>query len=142
MAETKTTKSGFSAEERAAIKQRAQELKASVLREDGAKALAEAVEKLDGLDRKLAENVVALVEAAAPKLNPKTYYGFPAWAKDGKVVLFFKPASKFNTRYAKIEFDDAAAIDDGTMFPCSYGLLDVTDANSKAITALVKKALR
>ena len=141
MAEAKPTKSGFSVEERAAMWQRAQELKASALREDGAKALAEAVRKLAGLDRKLAEKVVELVEAAAPQLDPKTYYGFPAWAKDGKVVLFFKPASKFNSRYAKIEFDDAAGIDDGTMFACSYGLLDVTEANSNAITALVKKAL-
>lgn len=142
MAETKTTKSGFSPEERAAMKQRAQELKASTLREEGANALVEAVKKLDGLDRQLAEKVVELVQAAAPQLNPKTYYGFPAWAQDGKVVLFFKPASKFNTRYAKIEFDDAAAIDDGTMFACSYGLIEVTDADAKAITALIKKSVR
>lgn len=134
------TKSGFSAEERAAMKQRAKELKSSALREDGAKALREAVDQLTGLDRELAEKVVELVSAAAPELDPKTWYGFPAWAKEGKTIVFFKPASKFKSRYATLGFEDAAAIDDGTMFVTSFGLYGITADDAKVITQLVKKA--
>lgn len=123
------------------MKQRAQELKASALREDGAAALKEAVEKLTGLDRELAEKIVALVTKVAPELEQKTYYGFPAWAKDGgKTLFFFKPASKFKQRYATLGFDDPAPIDEGTVFATSFGILDLTPADEKMISALVKKA--
>lgn len=119
---------------------RAHELKAATLWEDGAKGLAVAVTKLDGLLRQLVERFVELVQAAAPQPTPKICYGFPTWAQDGKVMLFFKPASKFNTRCAKIEFDDAAAMDAGTISACFYGLIEVTAASAKAMTALVKKS--
>lgn len=141
MTETKSTKPGFSAEERAAMRQRAKELKAAATREDGARQLREAVEKLSGLDREMADKVVALIEATASDLDQKTYYGFPAWAKDGKTLFFFKPASKFKQRYATFAFEDSAPIDDGVVFATSFAIMGMTPADEKMLVALVKKAI-
>jgi uncharacterized protein YdhG (YjbR/CyaY superfamily) len=134
--------SGFSVEEKAAMKERALELKASAKREDGEKVLLASFEKLSGLDRELAERVHVLVAAAAPELAPKTYYGMPAWALDDKTVVFFKPSGKFKERYSTLGFEQAANIDDGTMWPSSYAIIAaLTPAQEMTITELVKKAV-
>jgi hypothetical protein len=139
MAETKSTKSGFSAEERAAMKQRAAELKASTTREAGAKALADAIA---GMNRELAQQIDEIITAAGPQLAKKTWYGFPAYTLNDKVIAFFKPALKFKDRYATLGFDTGAMIDEGTMFPSSYALLaPLTPAQAKVITDLIAKAV-
>jgi len=141
MAETKNTKSGFSAEERAAMKQRAAELKASTTREAGAKALADAIAGMTGLDRQLAEQLDEIISTAGPGLAKKTWYGFPAYTLNDKVIAFFKPAAKFNDRYATLGFDTAALIDDGTFFPSSYALLaPLTVAQKEVVADLIAKA--
>ena len=137
---------GFSDEERAAMKQRAEELKAM----KGLKGLAklvkeneaclEAIEKLEGADRDIAERVHVIVLEEAPHLSPKTFYGFPAYAKDGKVVVFFQPASKFTTRYGTVSFDETAQLDDGPMWPVSYAVLEVTPEVEQKLRALVRRA--
>ncbi len=137
---------GFSDEERAAMKQRAEELKAM----KGLKGLAklqkeneaclEAIEKLEGADRSIAERVHVIVLEEAPHLNPKTYYGFPAYAKDGKVVVFYQPASKFKTRYGTVSFDETAQLDDGPMWPVSFAVLEVTPEVEEHIRAQVRRA--
>jgi hypothetical protein len=139
---TKSTKSGFSAEERAAMKQRAAELKASQTREAGEKALADAIAAMTGLDKQLAQQVHEVVIAAAgDALGQKTYYGFPAYTFNDKTILFFKPAAKFKERYATLAFDSPARIDDGTMWPTSWALTaPLTAAQQKLIGDLVKKA--
>lgn len=135
---------GFSAEERAAMKARARELKAeeraSRNRAEGERAVLAAIAELPDADRALAERFHAIVTASAPALWPKTWYGMPAYARDGKVVCFFKSASKFNSRYATIGFEDAANLDQGTMWPTSFALTKLTAADEKAIAALVKHA--
>lgn len=135
---------GFSAEERAAMKARARELKAeeraSKNRAEGERAVLAAIAELPDADRALAERFHAIVTASAPALWPKTWYGMPAYARDGKVVCFFKSASKFNSRYATIGFEDAANLDQGTMWPTSFALTKLTAADEKAIAALVKHA--
>jgi hypothetical protein len=142
MAETKSTKSGFSAEERAAMKQRAAELKASQTREAGAKALADAIAAMTGLDKQLAEQIDEVISEAGPGLVKKTWYGFPAYTFDDKLIAFFKPAAKFKDRYATLGFDTAAMIDDGTMFPAAYAVLaPLTAAQQKTIADLIKKAV-
>ena len=141
MAETKSTKSGFSAEERAAMKQRAAELKASTTREAGEKVLAEAIAGMTGLDRELAEQLDEVISAAGPSLAKKTWYGFPAYTLNDKVIVFFKPAAKFKDRYATLGFDTAAMIDDGTFFPSSYALLaPLTTAQKKIVADLIARA--
>ena len=142
MAETKSTKSGFSAEERAAMKQRAAELKASQTREAGAKALAEAIAGMTGLDKQLAEQLDEVISAAGPTLVKKTWYGFPAYTLNDKVIAFFKPAAKFKDRYATLGFDTGAKIDEGTMFPAAYAVLaPLTAAQQKVVADLIKKAV-
>lgn len=141
-----TTGAGFSDEERAAMKQRAEELKAM----KGLKGLAklvkeneaclEAIEKLEGTDRAIAERVHVIVLEEAPHLSPKTFYGFPAYAKDGKVVVFFQPASKFATRYGTVSFDETAQLDNGPMWPVSYAVLEVTPEVEQKLRALVRRA--
>ncbi|MBT9606981.1 hypothetical protein [Microbacterium sp.] len=137
---------GFSGEERAAMKQRAEELKAMKGLKGAAKlakendACLEAIEKLEGDDRAIAERVHVIVLEEAPHLNPKTFYGFPAYAKDGKVVVFFQPASKFKTRYGTVSFDESAQLDDGPMWPVSYAVLEVTPEVEDAIRVLVRRA--
>jgi uncharacterized protein YdhG (YjbR/CyaY superfamily) len=132
---------GFTAEERAAMKERAQELKAEARKADGEKALLAKIAEMPEPDRALAERVHAIVKASAPDLSPKTWYGMPAYAKDGKVVCYFTAASKFNSRYATFGFNDAANLDEGAMWPTSFALKELTAAEEAKIGALVKKAV-
>jgi uncharacterized protein YdhG (YjbR/CyaY superfamily) len=137
-----STSSGFTAEERAAMKDRARELKASKNREEGKRILLEAIAKMKEPDRAMAKRVHAIVTAAAPDLAPRTWYGMPAYAKDDKVVCFFQDAQKFKSRYATFGFSDEASLDKGGMWPTSFALMELTPAEEKKITDLVKKAVR
>jgi uncharacterized protein YdhG (YjbR/CyaY superfamily) len=131
---------GFTAEEKAAMKARARELKAN---EDGESAVRDAIAKMSPQDRAIAKRVHELVKAAAPDLTPKTWYGMPAYAnKDGKVVCFFRDAGKFKERYAMLGFNDSAKLDEGSMWPVAYALTKLTAADEAKIRALVKKAVR
>ncbi len=132
----------FTAEERAAMKERAQELKAEATKADGEKALLAKIAQMPASDRALAERIHALVKANAPDLTPRTYYGMPAYARDGKVLCFFQPADKFKARYATLGFEDPATLDDGAMWPTAWALKKLTAAEEKKIAALVKKAVR
>jgi uncharacterized protein YdhG (YjbR/CyaY superfamily) len=140
------TSEGFSAEERAAMKERAQEVKAKRRRSPGAKAdegdavLAKIAEMPDS-DRVMAERIHAVITASAPALTPKLWYGMPAYAKDGKVVCFFQSAQKFNSRYATFGFNDDANLDEGTMWPTAFALTTLTAADEARIRALVEKAV-
>ena len=131
-------------DEKEAMKARAKEMRAEARRgaekADGEKDLLAKVAEMPESDRIIAERIHAVVMASAPELSPKTWYGMPAYAKDGKVVCFFKAASKFDTRYATFGFEEAAKIDDGDFWPTSYALLELTPAVEKKIVALVKKA--
>jgi hypothetical protein len=139
---TKASK-GFSAEEKAAMRQRAQEERAGQSRADGERAVLEAIAAMAEGDRAMAERLHALITASAPSLAPKTWYGQPAYAnQDGKIVCFFQPASKFKTRYATLGFNDAATLDDGAMWPVAFALKELTAAEEAKIAALVKQALR
>jgi uncharacterized protein YdhG (YjbR/CyaY superfamily) len=133
---------GFTAAERAAMKERARELKAEQSRAEGERALLEKIAEMKGSDRAMAKRIHAIVKANAPDLAPKTWYGMPAYAKEGKVVCFFQSAEKFDSRYATFGFSDEAAIDQGGMWPTSFALTELTDAEEKKIAALVKKAVR
>ena len=141
-ASTKTSK-GFTADERAAMKARAQELKAearaSKNRAEGERDLLEAIAAMKGSDRAMAKRLHAIVEANAPDLWPKTWYGMPAYAEDGKIVCFFKSAGKFDSRYATLGFEEAANLDEGAMWPTSFALKKLTAADEARIGALVKK---
>jgi len=141
---TKTKKSkGLTADERAAMKERVQELRAEARREDGEKALLAKVAEMPKPDRAMAERLHEIVTAKAPGLSPKTWYGMPAYANDdGKVVCFFQSAHKFKARYATLGFNDAAKLDQGAMWPTSFALTKLTPAEEKKIGALVKKAVR
>jgi uncharacterized protein YdhG (YjbR/CyaY superfamily) len=132
---------GFSAEERAAMKERAQELKAEAAKADGESALLAKVAEMKGTDRAMAKRLHAIIKDRAPALSPKTWYGMPAYAKDGKVVCFFQSAEKFNSRYATFGFSDEANLDKGAMWPTSFALKELTDAEEAKIGALVKKAV-
>lgn len=128
----------FSEEERAAMRERARELRDS---SDGDRAVFAALAKMPEPDRTMGKRVHAIIKASAPSLMPKTWYGMPAYAnKDGKVVCFFQNASKFKYRYSTLGFQDAANLDDGMMWPTSYALKKLTAADEKKIGALVKKA--
>lgn len=130
---------GFTAEERAAMKERARELKAG--KADGESAVLAKIAELPEPDHSMALRLHAIIKASAPSLSPKTWYGMPAYAKDGKVVCFFTPASKFNTRYATLGFNDSAHLDEGAMWPTSFALKELTVAEEARIAALVKKAV-
>ena len=130
---------GFTAEERAAMKERAQELKAG--KADGESALLAKIAEMSEVDRAMAERLHAIIMASAPGLSPKTWYGMPAYAKDGKVVCFFQSAQKFKTRYATFGFSDKANLDEGSMWPTSFALKELTAAEEARITALVRKAV-
>lgn len=132
---------GFTAEERAAMKERAQELKAEAKKADGEKAVLAKIAEMPEGDRTMAERIHAIVKASAPTLSPKTWYGMPAYAKDGKVVCFFQGAQKFNTRYATLGFSDEANLDEGNMWPAAFALKELTAADEARIAALVKKAV-
>ena len=135
------TDKGFTVEERAAIKERARELKAASRKADGESAVLEKIAEMQEPDRAMAERLHEIVTASAPALSPKLWYGMPAYAKDGKVVCFFQSAQKFKTRYATLGFNDAANLDDGSMWPTAYALKDLTAASEERIAALVKKAV-
>ncbi len=148
MNDTKTTKAKssapqFSDDEKAAMKERAKELKAEARRGKDADAEKEMLEKIAEMpesDRVMGERIHALVTAAAPELKPKLWYGMPAYAKDGKLICFFKAASKFQTRHATFGFEEAANLDEGSMWPTSYALTKLTAADEKKLAALVKRA--
>jgi uncharacterized protein YdhG (YjbR/CyaY superfamily) len=137
---------GFTAEERAAMKERAREVKAEARRgqdrADGERDLLAKIAEMPKADRVMAERFHAIVTASAPDLAPKTWYGMPAYAKDGKIVCFFQSADKFKARYATWGFNDTANLDDGAMWPTSFALKELTDKEEKKIAALVKKAVR
>jgi hypothetical protein len=144
MSAKKATKksTGFTAEERAAMKERARELKAEGRRADGEKALLAKIAEMPEPDRAMAERLHAIITASAPDLLPKTWYGMPAYANnDGKVVCYFTPASKFKERYATFGFNAAANLDEGAMWPTSFALTELTAADEARISALVKKAV-
>jgi uncharacterized protein YdhG (YjbR/CyaY superfamily) len=143
MAERKSARN-FTEEERDAMKERARELKAEARRGPGASGESDVLEKIaemEGPDRDLAERLHALITTTAPALTPRTWYGMPAYARDGKVVCFFQPGRKFKTRYATLGFSDRASLDDGAMWPTSFALTELTAADEARIAELVKKAV-
>ena len=145
MAKRKPT--GFTDEERAAMKERAQELKAAARRgpragkADGEGDVLAKIAELPQPDRAMAKRLHAIIKASAPALSPKTWYGMPAYAKDGNVVCFFQSAQKFKTRYATFGFSDKANLDEGAMWPTAFALKELTSAEEARIVALVKKAV-
>jgi uncharacterized protein YdhG (YjbR/CyaY superfamily) len=132
---------GFTGDERAAMKERAQELKAQAQRADGERAVLAKIAEMQGQDRAMAKRLHEIVKASAPELSPKTWYGMPAYAKDGKVVCFFQSAEKFNSRYATLGFSDKANLDEGAMWPTSFALKELTSTEEAKISALVKRAV-
>ena len=144
MAETKTAKKaskGFTAEEKSAMRERARELKASASKADAERDVLAKIAEMPKADRVMAERIHALIKASAPGLAPRTWYGMPAYAKDDKVVCFFKCADKFKSRYATLGFSDKANLDQGAMWPTEFALKELTAAEEKKIGALVKKAV-
>jgi len=138
---TKKRYDGFTDEERDAMKQRVEEMKVATLRADGESEVLAKIAEMQKLDRAMAERIHAVIKASAPALSPKLWYGMPAYAKDGKIVCFFQPALKFKTRYATFGFSDEAHLDDGSIWPNAYAVLEVTPAVETRIAALVKKAV-
>lgn len=140
---------GFSEEERAAMKERAKELKAEArrderdakAREKGEADLLAKIAEMSDADRAVAERVHAVITQSAPGLQPKTWYGMPAYARDGEVVCFFQPAEKFGSRYSTLGFNDPANLDDGSMWPTAFALTTLTADDEKTIAALVTKAV-
>ena len=145
---TGKTVKGFTDEERAAMKERAQELKAEARhgprakKVDGERDVLAKIAEMPKPDRAMAERLHAIIKASAPALSPRTWYGMPAYAKDGNVVCFFQSAQKFNTRYATLGFSDQANLDEGHMWPTAFALMELTTADEARIGALVKKAVR
>ena len=140
-----TTSTGFSKEERAAMRERAREVKAARSRADGASEESEVLAKIAAMapaDRAMGERIHAIVMAAAPDLAPRLWYGMPAYAKDGKVVCFFQDAGKFKARYATLGFSDKAALDEGRMWPTSFALTELTAADEARIGELLERAVR
>jgi len=144
---TGRTSGGFTDEERAAMKEHAQELKAAARRgpragkADGESAVLAKIAEMREPDRVMAERLHAIIKASAPALSPRTWYGQPAYTKDGNVVCFFQPAQKFKTRYATLGFSDKANLDEGTMWPTYFALKELTAADEARIAALVKQAV-
>jgi uncharacterized protein YdhG (YjbR/CyaY superfamily) len=138
---------GFTDEERDAMKERAKELKSAARRGPGGKkadeegAVLEKIAEMPDHDRALAERIHAVIKAGAPELAPKLWYGMPAYTRDGKVVCFFQSAQKFKSRYATLGFNDAAMLDDGTMWPTAFALKELTTADEARIGELVRKAV-
>ena len=145
MAERNTAR--FTDEERAAMKERAKELKTTARRSprdkaaEGERDVLEKISEMEQPDREMAEKIHAIIKASAPGLMPRTWYGMPAYAKDGTIVCHFQPAQKFKTRYPTLGFSDKANLDDGTMWPVAYALTKLTKADEATIAALVKKAV-
>ncbi|HVM71018.1 MAG TPA: hypothetical protein VMT91_04610 [Anaerolineales bacterium] len=143
---SRSTAAGFSAEEKAAMKARAQELKAEARsdkdRAEGEKVLLAAITAMKEPDQSMARRLHDIIKDSAPALSPKTWYGMPAFAnQDGKIVCFFQPAQRFNTRYATFGFNDSARLDEGAMWPTAFALKELTAAEEARIIALVKKAV-
>ncbi|HEY3063045.1 MAG TPA: DUF1801 domain-containing protein [Chloroflexota bacterium] len=144
---TDTSFDGLTSDERAAVKERVKEMKAAARRgpradkADGESEVLAKIADMQDSDRVMAERLHAVIKASAPALSPKTWYGMPAYAKDGKVVCFFQSAQKFNTRYATFGFSDEAHLDEGNMWPNAYALTKLTAADEARIAALVKKAV-
>jgi uncharacterized protein YdhG (YjbR/CyaY superfamily) len=132
---------GFTAEERAAMRERARELKAEAQRADGERAVLAKIAEMQGPDRAMAQRLHQIIKASAPALSPKTWYGMPAYAKDGKVLCFFQSAQKFDSRYATFGFSDKANLDEGGMWPTSFALKELTATEEAKISALVKRAV-
>lgn len=132
---------GFSAAEKAAMKERAKELKAQQNREESTRAQLDKIAEFPQPDRGLAERIHAIVTETAPELTPKLWYGMPGYAKDGKILCFFQPADKFDARYATFGFNDIATLDDGPMWPTSFAIVEMTDAVEKTIAERVKRAV-
>lgn len=139
-----TTKqsSGFTADEKAAMKERAKELKASTNKAEAEADVLAKIAEMPESDRIMAEKIHAIVKANAPELSAKTWYGMPAYARNGKIVCFFKSAHKFDSRYATFGFEEHANLDEGVMWPTSYALLEITPAVEAQIAALVRQAVR
>ena len=133
---------GFTAEERAAMKERAKELKAAATKAEEEEAVLAKIAEMPEPDRTMGRRLHAIIKAAAPVLTPKTWYGMPAYYKDGKVVCFFQSADKFKARYATFGFSDTASLDEGAMWPTSFALKELTAAEEAKIGKLVKKAVR
>lgn len=133
----------FTEEERAAMRERAKEQRRSrrASKADGERDVLEKIAEMDEPDRSMAERIHAIIKESAPDLTPRTWYGMPAYAKNGSVVCFFQSAGKFKTRYATLGFNDSANLDDGTMWPTAYALKELTPADEKRIRELVKKAV-
>jgi uncharacterized protein YdhG (YjbR/CyaY superfamily) len=138
---TKKRYEGFSAEEKAAMQDRVQEMKVAAQKADGESEVLAKIAELPATDRAMAKRLHAVIKASAPDLSPKTWYGMPAYAKDGKIVCFFQSAQKFKTRYATLGFNDAARLDEGNMWPTAFALMKLTPADEARIGALVKKAV-
>ncbi|HUA06543.1 MAG TPA: DUF1801 domain-containing protein [Solirubrobacteraceae bacterium] len=132
---------GFTAEEKAAMRERARELKADASKEAGEKDVLGKIAEMTGSDRAIAERVHAIVTAGEPTLSPRTWYGMPAYAKDGNVVFFFKPAAKFKARYATLGFSDKANLDDGAMWPTEFAIIELTADVEARIVDLVTRAV-
>jgi uncharacterized protein YdhG (YjbR/CyaY superfamily) len=147
MSAKKASQKGFTAEERAAMKERVQELKAEARRgskkgkADGEGDVRAKIAEMKGSDRAMAKRIHEIVKASAPDLSPRTWYGMPAYAKDGKVVCFFQSAQKFKSRYATFGFNDRAKLDEGAMWPTAFALKELNAAGEKRIAALVKRAV-
>jgi uncharacterized protein YdhG (YjbR/CyaY superfamily) len=137
----KSSSKGFTDEERAAMKERAQELKAATKKADGESAVLAKIAEMAEPERALATRLHEIIKASAPALSPKTWYGMPAYAQNDKVVCFFQSAQKFNTRYATLGFSDVANLDDGALWPVAFALKELTAAEEVKIEALVKKAV-
>lgn len=138
---TGKTSEGFTAEERAAMRERAREQKTRATKEDEERVVLEKIAAMQATDRVMAERLHAIITASAPSLSPKTWYGMPAYARDDQIVCFFQPAEKFKTRYATLGFSDKAHLDDGAMWPNSYALTELTPDDEAKIAALVKQAV-
>jgi uncharacterized protein YdhG (YjbR/CyaY superfamily) len=139
--QSKRRSSGFTDEERGAMKERVKELKAAADKADGESDLLTKIAEMPERDRAMGKRLHAVIKASAPALSPRTWYGMPAYAKDGKVVCFFQSAQKFKTRYATLGFSDAANLDEGTLWPTAFALTKLTADDEARIGALVKKAV-
>ncbi len=138
---TSSKATGFTAEERAAMRERARELKAAASKDDDERAVLDRIREMPKPDRAIAERLHAIITATAPELAPRTWYGMPAYAKDGDVVCFYQNAQKFKTRYGTLGFSDHASLDDGHVWPTSYALMELTPDVEARIAELVKTAV-
>jgi uncharacterized protein YdhG (YjbR/CyaY superfamily) len=140
-ASTGKTSKGFTDEERGAMKERAKELRADTKAAEAEADLLAKIDEMEGTDRTMAKRLHAIIKKSAPELSPKTWYGMPAYAKDGKIVCFFQPAAKFKTRYATFGFNDTANLDEGSLWPVAFALKELTAAEETRILALVQRAV-